>query len=384
MDDLKKLLLLMLLPVKLFSLNDAIDNTTLYNRALGGPHSAMAKGFDSFFNNPALLVEYEEEFSLFSLDLNLKGDALDLINLYMGGELSLDDTGDMIDTLQSRGLTSLLIGLDLPGPISVGRIGNNWGWYIHNSTNIYINMPGLTSDATIIAREDLTFSIGIAFPFRFFFENGIFIELSPGVMSRTTIRGEVEIESDLAGFMVYMEDFTTLLTDYPLNLSPMFALDLGGSINVNDIVRISGVVKDIYTPILKYPVSELSEAFTIFSSSDVTSGTLVYREVNIGLGVDVPLGPLSLVASDLNVYIDYFDLLDFNKNAWLHIGAGLDLELLKKFHLLAGINEGLLSLGVNVDVGNFDIGFALYGTEESSQPGVQSTFNFLISMGISI
>lgn len=375
--------LVLCIPLSLFSISEAVDNTTLYNKALGGPHSAMVKGFDTFFNNPALLSEYEYEISFMELGLNMKGDALDLLNLYLGGELNTDDTAGLLDTLQERGLTSLLVGIDLAGPLTVGKIGNNWGWCIKNSTNVYISLPGLVSTADVIAREDLMFSVGIAIPFKMKFGDSFFVKVTPGVMSRTTLRGEVHIESDLIGIMGYADDFGSILDTYPLYISPMFAIDAGFLINIYDVVNIAGVVKDIYTPILKYPVTTVEDALDIFTSSDDTTGNLVYREINFGLSVDIPLGPLSLIISDLDIYIDYFDVLEVEKNVLLHFGAGVDIELLEKFHLLAGMNEGLLALGLNVDIGGFDIGFVMYGTEEGTQPGINSTFNFLISMGIS-
>ncbi len=372
-------LLFLSISISLYSITEAADNTSLYNKALGGPHSAMAKGFDSFFNNPALLSEYDSEISFMEFGLNMKGDALDLLNLYLGGELDDVDTV----TLQENGLTSLLVGIDLAGPLSVGKIGNNWGWSLKNSTNVYIDMPGIISTADIIAREDIMFSVGISIPFKMKFGDSFFVKVTPGIMSRTTLRGEVHMESDIVGIMGYVDDFESILDDYPFYISPMFAIDAGFLINVYDIVKVSGVVKDIYTPILKYPVSSIEDALDIFTSSEDTTGNLVYREINFGLSGDIPLGPLSLIISDLDIYIDYFDVLETEKNVLLHFGAGVDVELLDKFHLLAGINEGLLALGLNVDIGGFDVGFVMYGTEEGTQPGINSTFNFLITMGIS-
>lgn len=379
----KIIIVICLLPVLLFSIDETVDNTSLYNAALGGPHTGMVKGFDSFYNNPALLADYDTEISFFEFTTNFKGDSFELLNLYLSDQLSLDDSSALIDTLDEKGLTSLLIGLDLLGPISVGKIGHNWGWALKNSSTVYVDVPGLLSTSDFIVREDLMFSIGVAIPFKIKLGGKYFIELTPGVMSRTTLRGEVYVESDIIGLLDYSDDFSTLLDDYPLYVSPMFALDAGFVLNIYDLIRFSGVVKDIYTPILKYPVTDLEDALSIFNSSDETTGTLVYREINLGVSGGIPLGPLSLVISDLDLYLDYFDLLEFDKNFWLHWGTGVDMELLDKFHLLAGVNEGLLSLGLNVDLKGFEIGFVMYGTEEGSQPGANSTFNFLLSMGIS-
>lgn len=380
---MKNIIIFFLLPVALFSLSETVDNTSLYNKALGGPHSGMVAGFDSFFNNPALLGEYDSEFSFFELTTNLKGDSLELVNLYFNDELDIGDPAGLLATLDEKGLTSLLIGFDLNGPFAIGKIGKNWGWSLTNTSSVYLDLPGLISTADIIAREDLMLSLGVSIPMSMKFNNGFFMEFTPGLMSRTTVRGEMHIESDLLGLLGYVSDVSSLMSTFPIHVSPMFAIDAGFIFNVYDIVRLSGVIKDIYTPILKYPVTSLADVLSILTTSDDTTGNLIYREVNFGLSVDIPLGFLSVVMSDLNVYFDYFDLLEFNKNVLLHLGTGVDVELLDKFHLLAGINEGLLSLGLNLDLGGFEIGFAMYGSEESLQPGVRSSFNFLLSMGIS-
>ena len=180
------ILILVFIPKSIFSLSTSVNNTTLYNVALGGPHTGMVKGFDTFFNNPALLAKYNKEISLVQLNTNLKGDALDIINLYLGGELALSDPSGLLTTLEDNSLTSLLVGLDVIGPISIGRIGNNWGWYVKNTSNVFLDLPGITSSAEIIVREDLTFATGIAIPFKMLFGNSfllkLFQELCPGLL----------------------------------------------------------------------------------------------------------------------------------------------------------------------------------------------------------
>lgn len=367
----------------MYSINNAVSNTSIYNRGTGGPHSSMNKGFDSFFNNPALLSQYEPEFLAMKLSSNFKGDTLKILNLYLGGDLSLDEPTEVLNTLEDEGLTRLLIGLDIGGPVSIGHIGNNWGWCIRNSTDLYIDLPYLLGETMMLVREDVTFAIGISYPFYIELNKYLNLELVPGVMSRTTIRGEIEIEKDLLGLVSLAQDAGAILDDYPINVSPMFALDFGFLVKINNRFGISGVVKDIYTPILKYPVGDVSEALEIFTTSADTTGNIVYREINFGFSVDLPLGPLKYVVNEINIYIDYFDLLELEKTPLLHLGVGADIVLLDKLHLLAGFNEGLLALGLNVDIKGFDVGFVLYGTEEGSQPGMRSVMNFLFSIGVS-
>lgn len=377
------LISLILISVSVFSISDAVDNTTLYNRALGGPHAGMVRGFDTFFNNPALLAFYEPEMLFFRMDTNLKGDAIAIANLYLGGDLSLDEPSTALTTLQDKGYDRLYVGVDLSGPLGIGGIGHNWGWAIMNLTGLHVDLPYLTGDAEVVFREDLVFAAGIAFPMPFFIGESFRMEFTPGVMSRITLRNEVVIESDLLGVLGLMQNTSAIFEDNPVYFSPMFAIDLGFNLNINDIISLAGVVKDIYTPILKYPVENVSDALSVFTTSSDTSGRVVYREVNIGLAYNVPLGPLAGVISNIDVYLDYYDLLMFEKNAWLHWGIGTDITLLEKLHILAGFNEGLLALGLDVDLNGFDVGFAMYGSEEAMQPGLRPVFNFLFSIGVS-
>lgn len=371
------------LPFFLFSISDAVDNTTLYNRALGGPHAGMVRGFDTFFNNPALLAFYEPEVLFFKMDTNFKGHTIGLANLYLGGELSLDDQAAAVNTLKANGYDRLLVGFNMSGPIGFGFVGNNWGWAVLNTTGLNIDLPYLLGEAEVVFREDLVLAAGVAFPMPFFIGESFKMEFTPGVMSRITLRNEVVIERDLLGVLGLMNNASAILEDNPIYFSPMFAIDLGFNLNVNDIVSIAGVIKDIYTPILKYPVENVGDALSVFTTSSDTSGRVVYREVNIGVAYTVPLGPLDGVISNIDVYLDYYDLLMFEKNVWLHWGIGTDITLLEKLHILTGFNEGLLSLGLDVDLDGFDVGFAMYGTEEAMQPGQRPVFNFLFSIGVS-
>ena len=371
------------LPIGLFAINDAGDNTSLYNVALGGPHTGMIKGFDSFYNNPALLAEYEKEFSLFNLDLNLKGDTFEILNMVLANELTTEDTTALLDTLTERGLTNLLVGINFNTPVSIGLLGKNWGFNLKNTTDVFLELPSLLSDLDFLVREDIILAAGVAFPIVFNSESKHSIKFTSGLMSRITVRGEMKIESDILGLLSYAQDFTTILNDFPINLSPMFSVDAGFLVCYADMITLSGVVKDLYTPLLQYPVQDLSGVLDALKSDEYTTGSMIYREINLGLAFDSPLGILSTVISDLDIYFDYYDLLDLEKNTYMHMGLGLNIELLDQFNILVGINEGLLSLGLNIDVGIFDIGFAMYGTEEGNQPGLNSTFNFLLSTGIS-
>ncbi len=376
--------LLILLPVYLYSFSDSSSNISVYNKGLGGAHTGMAYGFNTFFNNPALFSLYEEDVSFFRFGTNIKGDTLDILNMYLGNELSLENPALILSKLKEKELDSLLVGLNLSGPINIGKISRNWGWELSNISDLFIKLPSIASNAEVIIREDVMFSLGVSFPFKVMFGDSFFIEFSPGIMSRTTFRGEVNIDSGLLDIFNYAKDINNLLSVYPVKFSPLFAVDLGYMINIYNLFTLSGVIKDLYTPILKYNATSLDDVVAVFTKSSQTVGSLLYREINIGLAINIPRGPLSVVVSDIDFYFDYFDLLQFERNILLHLGAGLDVELLNKIHLLGGLNQGLLSLGLNVDVGSLEVGFSMYGTEEGTEPGSNSVFNFILSVGISL
>lgn len=367
----------------LWSIDSRMDNSSVYNTGLGGPHSAMAKGFDTFYNNPALLAEYDKEISVFRIITNLKGDALNILNLYLGDSLTLDDPSTLLTTLESEGLDSPYIGVDLVGPLSAGYIGNNWGIFFNNSSSFYLDLPRLLGKAYSIAREDLSLSAGLAYPIDMYESSKVKLVFTPGLMFRAILRGEIEVEKDLIGLLAYMDDTDLFMDENPMYLSPIFALDGGFTFKVNSFFMLSGVVKDIYTPILRYPVAGVEDALEIFTTVQEAQGNLTYREINFGLGFNIPVAPLRGVISDMDIYLDYYDLLMFEKNPFLHLGVGTDITLLDKLHLLGGFYEGLISMGLNIDLKGFNVGFSMYGSEEGSQPGLNSVFNFMVSLGVS-
>jgi hypothetical protein len=84
--------------------------------------------------------------------------------------------------------------------------------------------------------------------------------------------------------------------------------------------------------------------------------------------------------------LDYDDIFDFllhpnsSRHPILHIGAGIEVELLEILSIRMGMYEGLFTAGVGLDLKIFTLNAAMFGTELSSEPGMRPVYNILIGL----
>jgi hypothetical protein len=111
-------------------------------------------------------------------------------------------------------------------------------------------------------------------------------------------------------------------------------------------------------------------------------------DLSIGVQYTPPLGFLEFYIRGLKLMLDYRDSLDFLThpdtavNPLLKVGFGIELQVLEVLWLRAGMTEGLLSAGFGLDYGLVRVHFAMFGSEQSIEPGLRSVFN--IALGIEI
>lgn len=364
---------------QLFSVDDRIDLTSVFNRAMGGPHTALNRGFDTFFNNPALISANESELTVFDLGVHLKGPVFSLMTLFLE-----ESEVDMQLRLVENGLIPLLMGATINGPVSIGYMGKGLGVYFKNQTLNYTELPPtLTSPAKVLVREDIILGVGYSKGLSFGPED--MITLRPGIMVKAVVRGEISLEQDQAELInSAISDPAGIILNNTFYLSTIFGMDLGLNLEWKDYITLSVSLKDAYTPILRYQYTTINDVIGGESIEDKDAeGKLVPMDLSVGTMFNIPLGPVGLVLDSLRLYLDYFDMTTTEKNFWLHWGIGLEMIFFDQLSLMVGINEGLLSMGFNIDLEVLNIGFAVYGTEESVEPGVSPAYNLMAGMKIS-
>ena len=98
-------------------------------------------------------------------------------------------------------------------------------------------------------------------------------------------------------------------------------------------------------------------------------------DISAGILFRPPLGRLGWIISDLVIAADYHNIFDFliypdgATNPLLHIGVGLELELLEIVSLRAGYYQCLPSFGMGLDLTLFKLNLAYFGRELSAEPG---------------
>jgi hypothetical protein len=140
------------------------------------------------------------------------------------------------------------------------------------------------------------------------------------------------------------------------------------------------VGRDLYSPTLHNVYDDFN---------DFTSGAIPKEELNgivpfaldFGMMYSPDLESKNLFVSDVKVYLDYYDILDFwlypelATNPILHIGLGVEVSMLSILDVRAGFNEGLLAAGLGLDLYYFKLNLAMFGSELSTEPGLQPVYN---------
>ncbi|MDA3941071.1 MAG: hypothetical protein PF693_17475 [Spirochaetia bacterium] len=332
--------------------------------ALGGPHVTMNNGFSSLMNNPAGFYTAEPEFSIGEITLGLKGPVFDIANLII--------TNDMA-SLPAM-LQGIYVGLDMLGPLSFGYVGDGLGFGIYSNSYSTISSSGpLTVKADIGSEVILTGGYAMRIPLPLPDIN----QLDVGMLLKGTFKGELSFEESALNIMNVS---LATLKSKPFDFITGIGVDLGFRYSYKDMITFGLVGRDLYSPTLHNVYDDFN---------DFTSGAIPKEELNgivpfaldFGMMYSPDLESKNLFVSDVKVYLDYYDILDFwlypelATNPILHIGLGVEVSMLSILDVRAGFNEGLLAAGLGLDLYYFKLNLAMFGSELSTEPGLQPVYN---------
>jgi hypothetical protein len=177
-----------------------------------------------------------------------------------------------------------------------------------------------------------------------------------------------------------------IILSEPFALDVGIGVDLGIHYQIADILSIGIVGRDLYTPIRTSAYTSTQD----FLDSGTPATSDATAPINLGAGVQWSPGLGTQQAfTDLNLLLTYDDILDFlthpatATNPVLHVGVGVEVVMLEILALRGGFNEGLFAAGLGVDLSVFQLSLSMFGTEESSQPGVAPAYNVLLGLGFS-
>ena len=348
--------------------------------AIGGAHSAMSEGFSSLFTNPASFRSEKGEFSLSEFTIGLKGPVFDIANIIISVINGAGMEGVIANPNVMTLLRSLYAGFDITGPIYFGYTGKGLGFGIFNSTDatVMTSSGGLVLDANV--GEQVYLAGGYAF--RIPFSEALASYLDLGIMLKAGVRGEMKIQKSILELITLFNSFDIMTQ--PFVFSAGIGVDVGLRYSLGDIFAFGLVAEDAFTPTLIRSFGSITDFVNGVQPATPDVNELIPFKLNGGFMFSPALGQLNRVISDIDIYLDYFDILDFlvspelSRNPLLNISLGLECDLLEIFSIRAGFYEGLFAAGFGLDLSIFRLQASMFGSEKSSEPGLKPVYNLQI------
>lgn len=343
--------------------------------AIGGAHAAQADGLSVLFTNPAGFQSVDSLFSISELTIGLHGPVFDIANMVVallkGGDLNtiISQNSDLISSLNA--------GLDITGPLYFGYVGDGLGFGIFNTTEVYFRSTGVAIEAA--AAEQIYLVGGYAFRIPFSEAKASYFDI--GIMLKASVRGEVVMSKTVFELLNFASLDLDLLSQ-PFVFSAGIGVDVGLRYSLGDYFAVGLVAEDAFTAVFDRTYSSLTSFLAV--GTPVNGNRIIPFKLNGGFMFSPPLGLLGRVISDIDIYIDYNDILDFlvspetSRNPLLNISIGLDILLLDILSVRLGFYEGLFSAGLGLDLTIFDFNASMYGSEKGVEPGQSPIYNVVL------
>jgi hypothetical protein len=173
----------------------------------------------------------------------------------------------------------------------------------------------------------------------------------------------------------------------PFDLTLGAGIDAGIKLNYLDTFAVGIAARDAFTPSMRTTYSSLGYFMNPSTGgSTSTANGLIPFDLSVGFAYTPYIAFLSPYITKIKFLLDYNDILDFvvqpdtASNPLLHIGAGVEITVLEILTVRGGFYQGLLNAGIALDLTYFKLSGTMYGRELSSQPGMHSVYNLLVSL----
>lgn len=352
--------------------------------ALGGPHAALVDGLPTLYSNPAGFSEASPGIRFSELTLKLSGPIFDIAGVAAqgaGGGISKLLASPNVQKL----LQSIYTSMDILGPISFGYVGKGLGFGIFNDTSLTL---ATTAPFTVTAALGEETMLNGGYAFRIPLPAAWHSRLDAGVELKGGLQGVSSIERSLIALPALVSSLGVgTLTGSPFYFNTVIGFDAGVRYSYRNWLSVGVVGRNIYTPVFQsyYPTLQ---GFLNSSTAPKKSITVLPFNLAAGALFTPKLSFLEPYLSHFKVMVDYSHALDLllypatAKNPLLNIGIGSQITLLRILDLRGGFYQGLFSAGLGVNLKYFRIDAAMFGTELSSQPGLDPTFNLIVGFTV--
>jgi len=369
-------LFLIFISIPLVAQNSKFSISNARNSAIGGPHAALTDQFSTIFNNAAGYRDVKSDFTVSEMTFKITGPVSTMVLAAQGGDIQ--------EMLGQLGSTS--IGLELIGPISIGRINNNFAWGVYSIIDTDVFIPSLTQDAEVKGRFDLGGVFGYSFGIDLI---GTESKLDFGFLTKLFFRSETVVTKSFTDIMAAISDISILLSPdaIPLSFGFGIGLDLGMKYVWKDTLSVGLAVRDIYTPLFMFNYDSLTTL--IGGGSPLFVYSTLSPDYSLGIMYTPGVTLLNGLLGNIRIMLDYNDIFDFalnpetRRHILLHFGLGVEFTVFDILAIRMGLYEGLPTAGLGLDLHIFKFNFAMFGSELSTQPGLMSVYNLMASIEFS-
>ncbi|MDR0600871.1 MAG: hypothetical protein LBG42_00685 [Treponema sp.] len=317
---------------------------------MGGIHAALGDDFYSLFTNPASFVGVKDQFSVSELTVSMYGPVFEILDLAV-------NKGSLKDL-------KLSAGIDVGGPLALGWVGRGLGLGIFNrlTGNAAVN-SGISLDVSgeifivggysfrVLEREKHVFDAG--FLGKGFFRNAL--DLNP------SLKFDGSMFDNAASFKTILG----------------LGLDLGVKYAYGGVFTAALSCFDAFSPAL---VTSYASYDDFRNRNPVDPGYYGSIAPRLGLGFSYRISTpfLDRYISNFLIMADYRDFLNLfdviPRNPILNISLGVELVVLQKFSIRAGIADALPAAGFGIDLSFMRLDCSIYGRELALDPGVDSVY----------
>lgn len=345
----------------------------------GGSFTAVAKGYNSLFTNPAGFAREGGSFTLLSATASpyFVPSEEQVTALSEIGDTPEDAIDILADVITTNG-----IGAGISG--GLGLVGKGLGLGLVSNVDFY--GKGVTAAGTNI---DVTYTFaGIA---------GYAVPLNLG-FSQLYIGGDVRYMVRKEMKDIKLSDFLddSSAVDFNVLYGNGLAVDAGAIMELGPF-NLGLSLRDIGGTTMSYsgavlPSEEMAAFFAPGASEmePYTDNTLIDGNtytipmtVSYGLAYHLDLGLLSWLV-DPTFHVEYRDTMyqEYDPSTWTKIHAGTEVRVLRFIKLRAGINQGYATAGIGMKLLFLDVNAAYFTREMGTYAGTLPNEGFSLEAAI--
>jgi hypothetical protein len=317
---------------------------------MGGIHAALGDDFYSLFTNPASFVGIKNQFSVSELTVSMYGPVFEILDLAV-------NKGSLKDL-------DLSAGIDVGGPLSLGWVGRGLGLGIFNR---FTGNASVDSGISLDISGEIFFVGGYSFRV---LEREKHV-LDAGLLGKGFFRNTLDLQPSLVFDGSMFDNAASFKTILGLGLDFGLKYTYGGNFTA------ALACFDAFSPALVTAYASYDDFRNGNALGPGYYGTIDPR-LGLGFSYRVSIPFLDRYISKFLILTDYRDFLDLfsviPRNPILNISIGLELVVLEKFSLRAGIADALPAAGFGIDLSFMKLDCSIYGRERGLDPGIDSVY----------